>query len=251
MSTTPDGAPGRPLPDALRLAWWGTAWLRGLLATDLVVDAVIGEQATHLVREGDVVHPLALGLGRLRAAGATGLGAAFPVEGDPVGLGGPAAFNTAALEAGEAVVVVGARAELGLVPETVGGATTWVLHPARRRPLGDVGETDRELRRCLVQTADRLAALDVARWRPEVADLLMDLRHRAPLAAPPGVPPRCVDLAGRALDALLVVDVALEDDGGAVSASEATARAEALRPLARAARAALVAAGSPEVWPPD
>jgi hypothetical protein len=45
------------------------------------------------------------------------------------------------------------------------------------------------------------------------------------------------------------VDLALEDDGGAVSAYEVAARREALLPLERAARHGLVAAGSPEVWP--
>ena len=243
MSDAPD------LPASLRLAWWGTAWLRGAVVTDLMLDAVIGDQATHVVREHEIVHPLAIGLGRLRAAGVTSLGAAFPAEGEPVGLGGPAAFNAAALEAGEAVVASGA--EIGLVPEIVGGATTWAVMPARRRPLADVGEADRELRRLLVTTADSLAELDVARWRPEVADLLIDLRRRRALTAPPGVPARCVDLAGRALDAQEICGLALVDDGGAVSLGEAAARTDALRPLARAARVALVAAGSPEVWPPD
>ncbi|GAA4125980.1 hypothetical protein GCM10022215_34940 [Nocardioides fonticola] len=237
------------LPPALRLAWWGTAWLRGTVVTDLMLDEVIGEQATHLLREDDVVHPLAIGLGRLRALGVTALGAAFPAEGEPVGLGGPAGFNAAALEAGEAVVATGA--EIGLTPEVVGGATTWVMHPARRRPLADVGAADRDLRRLLAETADRLADLDVARWRPEAADLLLDLRRRRAMTAPPGVPARCVDLAARALDAQEICEVALADDGGAVSVSEAMARTDALRPLARAARVALVAAGSPEVWPPD
>jgi hypothetical protein len=69
-------------------------------------------------------------------------------------------------------------------------------------------------------------------------------------AAPPGVPSRCIDLAGRALAARAIVDLALEDDGGSVSLSEAQARQAALLPLERAARRALVAACSPEVWPP-
>ena len=64
------------------------------------------------------------------------------------------------------------------------------------------------------------------------------------------MPARCVDLAGRALQALAVVDLALEDDGGAVTAYEITARRDALLPLERAGRHALVAACSPEVWPP-
>ncbi|MBZ5733928.1 hypothetical protein K8Z61_05415 [Nocardioides sp. TRM66260-LWL] len=241
-------SPGSGLPAALRLAWWGTAWLQGRVSLDETIDAVIGDQATHTLVDADGTHPLALGLGRLRSAGAMALGVAFPVEGDPVGLGGPAAFTAAALEAGEAVVAW--EAGLGLVPETVGAATAWVRFEARRRQLPDVGEADRALRRVLPETADRLAALDVARWRPEVADVLLDLRHRAPIAAPDGVPARCVDLAARALVAEAIVDLALEDDGGAVSASEIALRRDALRPLASAARHALVAAGSPEVWPP-
>jgi len=90
----------------------------------------------------------------------------------------------------------------------------------------------------------------VARWRPEVADRLMDLRRRPRIAAPPGVPPRCAELAARALQALEIVDLALEDDGGALTALEAETRRGALGPLRRASRHALVVAASPEVWPP-
>jgi len=122
---------------------------------------------------------------------------------------------------------------------------------AERRQLPDVGEADRGLRAALPEAADALAALDVARWRPEVADQLLNLRHRAPTPAPPGVPPRCVELAGRALQALEIVALGLADDGGALTAAEAEARRAALLPLGRAARRALVAASSPEVWPPD
>ena len=49
---------------------------------------------------------------------------------------------------------------------------------------------------------------------------------------------------------MTIVDLALEDDGGAISAHEIELRREALRPLDRAGRRALVAACSPEVWPP-
>jgi hypothetical protein len=37
------------LPVSARLAWWGTAWLRGHVVADLVVDAVLAEDATHVV----------------------------------------------------------------------------------------------------------------------------------------------------------------------------------------------------------
>lgn len=239
------------LPASARLAWWGTAWLRGQVVTDLLIDAVLGEDATHAVAgldDAGGTDTLVVALGRLRTSGASGFGAALPAEGDPVGLGGPRAFNSAALEVGEAVVVTGTG--VGLVPQRVGAAVTWVAHPADRRQLPDVGEADRTLRQALLDSADALARLDVARWRPEVADRLMNLRHRAPLHAPDGVPARCVELAARGLQALEITDLALEDDGGAVSAYEMEARRGALVPLARAGRRALVAACSPEVWPP-
>jgi len=118
------------------------------------------------------------------------------------------------------------------------------------RQLPDVGEADRSLRRSTVEAADALASLDVARWRPEAADLFLDGTRHHP-AAPPGVPQRCVTLAARALTARLIVELAREDDGGATSALEITRRREALVPLDRAARRALVAACSPEVWPPE
>lgn len=240
------------LPASARLAWWGTAWLRGHAVTDLVLDAVIGGDATHVVAglPGlDGTATLVQGLAELRRLGATSVGAAFPAEGDPLGLGGPAAFNRDALEAGEAVVVEGTG--LGLVPHRTGAAVAWTVHPAGRRQLPDVGEADRSLRSGLLETADALAGLDVARWRPEVADRLMDLRHRDPLTGPDGTPARCVELAARGLQATGIVELALEDDGGAVSAQEAQQRRAALVPLDRAGRRALTAACSPEVWPPD
>jgi hypothetical protein len=243
-----------PLPSSVRLAWWGTAWLRGHVVADHLIDAVVDQDATHLVAFADsAAEPLVSGLGRLRADGVDALGVALPAEGDPVGLGGPAAFNAAALEAGEAVVAVDAAAFAlhGLVPHRVGAAVTWAVMAAERRQLPDVGDADRSLRATLPEAADTLAALDVARWRPEVADRFMNLRHRPRLSAPPGVPPRCVELAARGLQALDIVALALADDGGAVTAHEAEARRAALVPLGRAARRALVAAASPEVWPPD
>jgi len=232
------------------LAWWGTAWLRGDAVPDLVLDAVIGGDATHAVaglpgESGTVT--LVAALAALRRSGATAFGLAVPAAGDPVGLGGPPSFNAAALDAGEAVVVSGC--DLGLVPNRVGAAVVWEVSAASRRSLPDVGEADRELRRALFESADALAALDVARWRPEVADELISLRKPQPVTAPPGIPGRCLDLAGRGLQALTIVDLALADDGGAVTATDAGQRRAALQPLDRAGRRALVAACSPEAWP--
>lgn len=243
--------------DSARLAWWLTAWLRGGAAPDDLVEAVRGADAAHDVAglpgdPGPV--PLVLALGRLRGLGVGYAGLALPVDGDPVGLGGPPAFNSAALEAGEAVVLGESGGSLGaswwgLVPHRAGAGVLWHAQPAARRPLPDLGEADRDLRRALSEAATALADLDVARWRPEVAEELVSLRRPWSIAAPPGVPPRCVEVTGRALQAAAITDLALADDGGAVSASAIGLRRAALLPLDRAARRALVAAASPEAWP--
>jgi hypothetical protein len=241
-------APPSLLPASVRLAWWGTAWLRGRVVADQLIDAVVDTDAVHLVDD----EPLVTWLGALRLEGADAVGAALPAEGDLVGLGGPREFNAAALEAGEAVIVLDAAggALRGLAPSRVGAAVTWHSMAAERRQLPDVGEADRTLRAALLTAADDLAALDVARWQPEVADQLMNLRHRAPLVAPAGTPPRCVDLAARGLQALEITALARAGESGALTAYDADLRRLALDPLARAGRRALVAAASPEVWPP-
>lgn len=240
------------LPVSARLAWWGTSWLRDLTAPDDVVDAVLGGDVTAavvgLTGPAEPAETLLGGLSALRADGVRGLGLALPRSGDPLGLGGPGCFNAAALEAAEAVVALGA--EIGLVPTRLGPAVTWRALPAHPRQVPDVGEADRALRATLLEVAASLAALDVARWRPELADVLLDLRHRVAPPSPAGVPPRCVDLAAGGLQALEIAALALEDDGGSWSVGEASARRDALLGLERAGRRALVAACSPEAWPP-
>jgi len=236
------------LPVSARLAWWGTAWLQGYVVTDLVVDAVLAGDATHVVSGLPGVAgsaSLTRTLAELRASGARDVGLALPAAGDPVGLGGPAGFNASALEAGQAAVC----GDVGLVPRRVGAAVEWTAYDSGPRQLTDVGEADRALRLALQRAATSLAELDVARWRPEAADALMNLHHRPGLAPPPGTPARCADLAARSLQALAIVDLALEDDGGALSAAQAMLRRDSLHPLGAAARRGLVAACSPEVWP--
>lgn len=231
--------PHYSLPHSAVMAWWLTAWLRGHEQTDTVLD-VLGDGA-RVVAGGSLVDLL----GDLRRSGAAYAGLALPVEGDPLGLGGPVAFNAAALEAGQAVVA----GTVGLVPDEIGETVQWHVHPAARRQLPDVGEADRGLRATLVSTADDLAGLEVARWRPEAADALMNLHHRPMLDAPLGTPVPCVELAARGMQAWSIVELALEDDGGAVTSYDVERRRGILQPLERAARRAVVAACSPEVWP--
>lgn len=228
-SLSPRPASGLVLPRAGLLAWWGTAWLRGHTSADETIDAVPGVGVLEL-------------LGTARLSGATSLGLALPAEGDPLGLAGPQAFNRAALEHGQAVV---SDAGTGWVPVGQG----WEQHAASRRWVPDVGEADRLLRHELLHAANALADLDVARWRPEAADAVLNLRRSAELPAPPGVPARCVELAGRGLQVEGVVELAMTDDGNALDEAQVQARREPLVSLERAARRAVVAACSPEAWP--
>ncbi len=54
-------------------------------------------------------------------------------------------------------------------------STWWRRAEAAPRQVPDIGEADRALRLAFTTTATALADLDVARWRPEVADELMEL----------------------------------------------------------------------------
>ncbi|NGZ99820.1 hypothetical protein G5V59_04455 [Nocardioides sp. W3-2-3] len=77
------------LPVSARLAWWGTAWLQGRIGPDDLLDAVLGDDVTHVVGGPDGSAPLLLELADARAKGATAIAATFPAPGDPAGLRGP------------------------------------------------------------------------------------------------------------------------------------------------------------------
>jgi hypothetical protein len=248
-------------PRAGRMTAWGNALLGGFVSPDGAVDAIVAGDDVHRIaglpgEEGEV--GLALGLGRLRARGVTGLRLALPVPGHPLGLSGPAGFNAAALEAGEAVLAVGAPgAELGLVPEVAAAgpagdrhvAVVWRCAPVLAGPPADVpslGEAERELAEALRDATRELARLDVAGAGPAARAGLAAYRAgtlagREVLA--PGYPPRAVrvlELAQRV--AALVAIASGGEQGAAVSASQMAARSQALRPVERVARRAQVAA---------
>ncbi|MFI8287178.1 hypothetical protein ACIF84_29545 [Streptomyces albidoflavus] len=241
------------------LAAWGNALLAGLVSPDDAASAIVGEDARHrVVGLPDWPEPagLTLALGRLRSLGATGFRVALPVPGHPLGLSGPPEFNERAMAAEEAVVTVGAG--LGLVPEVaVAGPegdvhveVVWHCLPVREAPPADVpslGEAERELAQALREATEVLARLDVAGSGPVAEAALDAYRARAHAGAKdalaPGYPQRAVrvlELADRV--ALLVELAGSSGHGGAVSAAEMAARAEALRPVERTARRAKVAA---------
>lgn len=232
------------LPVSARFALWFSAWAAGAVSLDDARDAIVGADAAHDVvgiPDTEDARPLIVALGLLRSHRATGAGLALPVPGDLLGLAGPGDFNLEVVDVGEGVVLEGA--DLGLVPHRAGAGVVWSCHPAvSRRQVPDPSEADALLRRALLSTTDTLADLDVARWRPEVADELMALRRSTDLAFPHAMAPRAVRLASLATRCRTIVDLALADDGGAVTAAEADARRRALSPLDHAARRALVAA---------
>lgn len=225
---------------------WFNAWTAGAVSLDEARDGIVADDAAHDVvglPDRDEPVPLILALGMLRAERATSAGLALPVAGDPVGLAGPVQFNSEALEVGEAVVLDGV--DLGLVPARAGAGVVWrCMSATSRRQVPSLAEADTDLRATLPRVADALADLEVARWRPEVADELMALRSGDPLLLPPGADARVarvVDLADRCRH---VVGLALQDDGGSRTAGEASSRREPLVKLDAAARRALVAACS-------
>jgi hypothetical protein len=176
-----------------------------------------------------------------------------PVAGDPRGLPGPGAFSTAALASGEGAVCGGT----GLVPTVerrVSGSgdvwhtVLWHAHPLPGTPVPaeaiSVAEAEHDLLDALRTSTDALRDLDVARWRPELAEALAGLRRNGATAdLPPGYDDRAHRLLHRAELVARIVSLAGEDaPGAAVNAYEASARDAALRPLATAARRARTAA---------
>jgi hypothetical protein len=241
------------LPRSARLAAWGTAWLHREVSVDDVVRRVQGDDEPHDVADvPGSVHAVALAeaLPLLHTAGATSFRVALPAPGDPSGLAGPPELTGDAVDAGEAVLTVGAP--YALIPDVQafgppgdqGHVVTWRCRDAAPPPRGEsLSEAQHALAQALLQAGDVLTDLDVAAWRPEVATLLADLRTgQTGEPLPRGFPPQAQTLAARSARLLAVVGFALDDDGGAVSAAAARSRRDALAPLERVARHALSAA---------
>jgi hypothetical protein len=231
------------LPAAARLGCWLNAWIAGRASADAAITGITGGTAkasfSGLLSEPAASLPPALLLGEVRRHGVARASVALPLPGDLVGLGGPSAFNLDAVDAGQAVLLVGTG--LGLVPSVGRTTTTWVASAANPPThLPDVASADRELKQHLLAAADCLAALDVAAWSPDAADAVLNLS--APMAYDEvmfgsAVAARLVTSGLRCTE---IVRVALRDDGGSLTAASSTRRREALLPLRRAALSAIV-----------
>jgi hypothetical protein len=226
------------------LTLWLNACLHGAVGPDDFAAAVRDDDPQHLLvdwpeRDGPVDLHLLPGL--VNRLGDPRVSLALPAPGDPLGLAGPPEFNANAVEAGEAVVVSGLVGSYGLVPELDARTVLWTAQPAALVPVLDHRESSRTLRLVLLEATAELVRLDVARWQPEIPDLLLNLAHRPGLPLPPGTTPEAIETLERAALCLEIVDLARGDHGGAVTAFEISERARCLTDLDLAARRAIVA----------
>jgi hypothetical protein len=252
--------PGVPPRSALLVAW-GNAWLAGEVAlAELVEHASVLDEAHTVTGLWVDDLPLEQAVGRLRADAVVRLRLVLPAPGDVVGLPGPGAFTSAALAASEGVLAL--RADdtgLGLVPSVTAhgsvydGTVTTVVWTAYdvALPGPDPGpflhDAEHDLRRGLLECVELLRGLDVARWRPELAGALQDLRREARSGIdddelPGSYSMRARQLLVQARQLAGVLSLATVDAGGAIDTRETAAREQALRGLEHLVRRARVAA---------
>jgi hypothetical protein len=249
-----------PPPRSALLAAWGSAWLAGDAGLPELVERVTAHDDVHtVVGLAPSVLPLEGAVARLRAAGVQRLRLVLPAPGDTVGLPGPGPFTTAALSASEGVLALRADGTgTGLVPTLEAHGTpfdgtvttvTWTAYEVAVTgpdPGPFLHDAEHDLRRGVVARAAALRDLDVARWRPEVAGALTDLRRQARGGLdedelPGGYPQRARSLLVQARQLAGVLHLAGQDTGGAVDTREADGREQALRELGRLVRRARIA----------
>ena len=232
-----------------RLAAWATAWLTGRTSYDEALDAVTGSTAHRVsgLPGTDGAVPLGAALVALRGLGEQRLRLVLPAPGDVRGLPVVPGLAALALEAGQAAV--GDR--VVLVPEPLGAEvlqwTALVLDgvPPPPPPVeGTLRAASGALDLAITGSARTLADLDLARWHPEVPELLAGLARPTPARVlPPDVDPLALSILGRALRVAAVLDLAMADaPGGAVNQAQAARRDAVLRPLGNAVREAVTAA---------
>lgn len=255
------------------LAVWASAWLAGTAAPDDVLDALAPWSDAHDVLAADDATAAATGLpgpgepptsltmllAALRRSAPRGQArVVLPAPGDVRGLPGPGWFSREATTAGEGLLFCAdARsadaslgdAGVGLVPGRVAdGVVRWTVYPVPDPgPVPEyvaLNQAERDLRDQVRTSASVLTELGVARHRPGVREeIAASLRARPQALWPSGMPPQALRVLQQAdeVDAILAA-AAGDDPGGALSASAADARREALRPIETSVRIARRAA---------
>ncbi|MCV2393334.1 hypothetical protein OEB99_03350 [Actinotalea sp. M2MS4P-6] len=245
--------PQRILPRSVLLALWLAYVPSGRGDLRRAVQLLQGDDEPHVV-EGLAAEPVDLGRLLTMLGGKREIAAVLPVPGD---LGVPPEVAGLAADAGEAVIVLGDDQGWALVPNVqefgsareTGHLVTWraVALPSGRRSLtgslGTLAEAQQDLRATLQRAVQALDDLDVARWRPEAAEALAELRTDPGLTAVPDqVDRRVVGTLVEAVRLLRIVELAEANEGGAVNVWQADQRSTALREVGRAARRAIAAA---------
>ena len=232
-----------------RLAAWATAWLTGRTSYDEALDAVTADSAHRVagLPGTDGAVPLGEALVALRGLGERRLRLVLPAPGDVRGL--PAVPGLAAVALGSGQAAVGDA--VVLVPEPLGPEVLqWTAFgldgvPPPPPPVeGTLRAASGALDLAVSGSARTLAELDLARWHPEVPELLAGLARPTPTQGlPPDVEPLALSILGRALRVAAVLDLAMADaPGGAVNQAQAARRDAVLRPLSAAVREAVTAA---------
>ncbi len=253
-----------PCPSAT-FTVWASAWLAGVAAPDDVLDALGPWADAHDVQAADTdvaalttlpppgapVSSLTFLLAALRRAGHGGQAGparlVLPAPGDVRGLPGPGAFSREATAAGEGVLF--ADTGLGIVPTWVAdGVLRWtvfrVADPGPPAEFVALTHAERGLRDEVRQSASVLTSLGVARHRAGVREeIAATLRARPASLWPAGMPGGALRVLQHAdeVEAILAA-ASVDEPGGALSASAATARRAALRPIETAVRVARRAA---------
>ncbi len=250
-----------PCPSA-SFTVWTSAWLAGAVAPDDVLDALDPWAQAHDVQAADTgtaaattlpppgfpVSSLTFLLAALRrAAPRHPARLVLPAPGDVRGLPGPGLFSREATAAGEGVLFVDAG--IGIVPTQVAeGMLRWTVYlvpePGPTPEFVALSQAERELREQVRQSASILTSLGVARHRPGVREeIAASLRSRPASLWPAGMPGQALRVLQHAdeVEAILAA-ASVDEPGGALTASAAAARREALRPIETAVRVARRAA---------
>lgn len=256
--TSAIGNQSRTTRRSARFVAWVRAWRAGFIPYDDVIDEIEATE-DHLWAPSDDLsgqRSLREALADLSVLHPDQIRLVLPAPGDPRGLPGPSTpFTGVALTAGEGVLAGGT----GLVPmvrtHISGSGDQFATVIWQSFPIPDsapatagveptAGEAESDLAGALAQATTALTNLDIAQWRPELANALAALRrHDDAGELPPVFDPRARRLYARA--SLLDRVLALAEQaapGGAVNAYEAQQRDAALRPLTTACRRAMMAA---------
>ncbi|MGX7679764.1 hypothetical protein ACSMXN_12815 [Jatrophihabitans sp. DSM 45814] len=238
-----------------QLAAWGSAWLRGSVAFDAVLDAV-GSDVRNVAGPGFAVadlHPVGTALTDWKRSGARTLTLALPVPGDVRGMAGEPSFRDVALRSGQAVfgADTGVTCELGpKTPSSAARELRWHRSVISGRVPDYIGLTDAEhdLTEAIRETASEFARRGTESWMSDIASALSDARRAGErLHLPSSHPARAVRVIAQAERLAAVLEVVDADTSGEVNAAGMRERASALRPLRVAVRRALIAGYNADV----